>query len=207
MASGAHCCTVHGAKRVAGIAIRMHSPSGTCCANDMSWNTMCVVSTHSLLQSVCRIVPERTAFVIERFGKYAKTLQPGLHLLIPVVGMMTCDPHPAALNCAYGGTHHCIARSVVCVLLSDNGCLSVGGQDSIHTQPEGDCHPDSSPKRHHQGQCVHQHRWHLVCQGAQAHTHHGLATPQVYTCAAGTSTSCRGTGADVCIIFTVDRGP
>lgn len=32
-----------------------------------------------------RIVPERTAFVIERFGKYAKTLTPGLHLLIPFV--------------------------------------------------------------------------------------------------------------------------
>lgn len=32
-----------------------------------------------------RIVPERTAFVIERFGKYAKTLTPGLHFLIPGV--------------------------------------------------------------------------------------------------------------------------
>mmetsp|Transcript_9355 Transcript_9355/g.28141 ORF Transcript_9355/g.28141 Transcript_9355/m.28141 type:complete len:455 (+) Transcript_9355:147-1511(+) len=32
-----------------------------------------------------RIVPERTAFVIERFGKYVKTLTPGLHLLIPFV--------------------------------------------------------------------------------------------------------------------------
>ncbi|KAL3846045.1 hypothetical protein ACJIZ3_003448 [Penstemon smallii] len=32
-----------------------------------------------------RIVPERTAFVIERFGKYSKTLTPGIHLLIPFV--------------------------------------------------------------------------------------------------------------------------
>ncbi|PWA70533.1 SPFH/Band 7/PHB domain-containing membrane-associated protein family [Artemisia annua] len=32
-----------------------------------------------------RIVPERKAFVIERFGRYSKTLDPGLHLLIPFV--------------------------------------------------------------------------------------------------------------------------
>jgi SPFH domain / Band 7 family len=41
--------------------------------------------------AVDRIVPERTAFVIERFGKYAKTLQPGLHLLIPIVSTMGCQ--------------------------------------------------------------------------------------------------------------------
>lgn len=32
-----------------------------------------------------RIVPEQTAFVVERFGKYLRTLTPGLHLLIPLV--------------------------------------------------------------------------------------------------------------------------
>lgn len=32
-----------------------------------------------------RVVPERTAYVIERFGKYVKTLSPGLHFLIPLV--------------------------------------------------------------------------------------------------------------------------
>ncbi|KAL6784798.1 hypothetical protein ACKKBF_B03260 [Auxenochlorella protothecoides x Auxenochlorella symbiontica] len=35
--------------------------------------------------TVLRIVPQQMAFVVERFGKYSRTLSPGLHILIPVV--------------------------------------------------------------------------------------------------------------------------
>lgn len=45
----------------------------------------CELSNGNLALLVLRIVPERTAYVIERFGKYVKTLSPGLHFLIPVV--------------------------------------------------------------------------------------------------------------------------
>lgn len=31
------------------------------------------------------IVPEKTAYVVERFGKYNTTLGAGLHFLLPVV--------------------------------------------------------------------------------------------------------------------------
>lgn len=36
----------------------------------------------ALFQSV-RIVPQRSAYIVERLGKYSKTLQAGLHILVP----------------------------------------------------------------------------------------------------------------------------
>ena len=35
-----------------------------------------------------RIVPERTAFVVERFGKFNRVLDSGIHILIPLVCLL-----------------------------------------------------------------------------------------------------------------------
>lgn len=48
---------------------------------------MHVRAQHSAALTCCRIVPEKTAYVVERFGKFNKTLSPGIHILIPFVSM------------------------------------------------------------------------------------------------------------------------
>lgn len=35
--------------------------------------------------TILRVVPQQTAFVVERFGRYSRTLAPGLHILVPIV--------------------------------------------------------------------------------------------------------------------------
>jgi regulator of protease activity HflC (stomatin/prohibitin superfamily) len=43
-----------------------------------------VLAAVALLKTV-RIVPQASVFVIERLGKYSRTLEPGIHLLVPVL--------------------------------------------------------------------------------------------------------------------------
>ena len=46
------------------------------------WGGLFLVVIVQFIKSIC-IVPTKTAYVVERFGKYDKTLGPGFHALIP----------------------------------------------------------------------------------------------------------------------------
>ena len=48
------------------------------------WGGLFLVVIVQFIKSIC-IVPTKTAYVVERFGKYDKTLGPGFHALIPFV--------------------------------------------------------------------------------------------------------------------------
>ena len=44
-----------------------------------------LVAVVALLAKTVRVVPQASVFVIERVGKYSRTLEPGIHLLVPVL--------------------------------------------------------------------------------------------------------------------------
>jgi SPFH domain / Band 7 family len=46
------------------------------------------------------VVPQQSAYVIERFGRYHKTLDPGIHVLIPLVDRIA---YVHDLRCVRGG--------------------------------------------------------------------------------------------------------
>ena len=50
--------------------------------NLLVWGGLFLTMIIKFIKSIC-IVPTKTAYVVERFGKYDKTLGPGLHALIP----------------------------------------------------------------------------------------------------------------------------
>jgi regulator of protease activity HflC (stomatin/prohibitin superfamily) len=44
-----------------------------------------VVLAFVLLSRGLRVVPQQHAWIVERLGRYQKTLEPGLNLIIPVI--------------------------------------------------------------------------------------------------------------------------
>jgi len=52
--------------------------------NGLVWGIILLVLVSKILRSI-RIVPTQSAYVVERLGRYSKTLGPGFHLLIPFV--------------------------------------------------------------------------------------------------------------------------
>ncbi|HET7820825.1 MAG TPA: SPFH domain-containing protein, partial [Ornithinibacter sp.] len=44
-----------------------------------------------VLVRTVKIVPQQTALIIERLGRYSRTLEPGLHLLVPFVDVVRAN--------------------------------------------------------------------------------------------------------------------
>ena len=38
-----------------------------------------------VLLKTAQVVPQRRAFVVERLGKYSRTLEAGFHILVPII--------------------------------------------------------------------------------------------------------------------------
>lgn len=49
------------------------------------WSAVALVVAFTVFFKLIRIVPEQEAWVVEQFGKFRRTMGPGLHLVIPVV--------------------------------------------------------------------------------------------------------------------------
>jgi hypothetical protein len=92
------------------------------------------------------IVPEKAAYVIERFGKYHGTLGSGLHFLVPFVRIF----------CFERVAQRWIASLSLSSSLSSSSYIA-GGQDCIRPLFEGDGNTHISPDGNHTGQCYHLH--------------------------------------------------
>jgi regulator of protease activity HflC (stomatin/prohibitin superfamily) len=58
---------------------------------DISWlffAAVTLVFAYVFVSKMVRIVPQQMAFVVERVGKYNRTLQAGLHITVPVVDVV-----------------------------------------------------------------------------------------------------------------------
>lgn len=56
--------------------------------NVLVWSILILVLIFKILRSI-RIVPTQSAYIVERLGKYSKTLGPGFHVLVPFLDRVT----------------------------------------------------------------------------------------------------------------------
>ena len=68
-----------------------------------------VVLIAVLIATGVRMVPQGYHYTVERFGKYTRTLPPGLHIIIPVI-----DGVGNKINMMEAGSGHCPAGSYFC---------------------------------------------------------------------------------------------
>src|SRR5437867_1741467 len=52
------------------------------------WTILLLILAFKIIRSV-RIVPTQSAYVVERMGRYSKTLGPGFHVLMPFLERVT----------------------------------------------------------------------------------------------------------------------
>ena len=56
--------------------------------NLMFWGILFLVIVYKFILSI-RLVPNKKAYIVERLGKYQKTLGPGFHALVPFIDRVT----------------------------------------------------------------------------------------------------------------------
>ena len=147
-----------------------HRAAADGCAADARWQpcvplftppAACTPLRATSCSAHSRYHPPCAAYIVERFGKYSRTLTPGLHILIPVVcgaGRRRQAGHVRAgvpLNQA-DGTRRLVPGGAS-TARPHAGCsrppqptphllrLLPGGSHRIHPQPQGNHHPCAKP--------------------------------------------------------------
>jgi regulator of protease activity HflC (stomatin/prohibitin superfamily) len=105
---------------------------------DMSFflGVLLAIAVVVILLKTARVVPQREQFVVERLGKYAKTLDAGFHILVPFVDVVAYK-HTLKEQTVDVPSQSCITKDnisveidgVIYMQVSDARAASYGIQD------------------------------------------------------------------------------
>ena len=71
---------------IAFLAVKCMSQKGRCKMNFESlWISLSIIMILIIFRKACYVIPNRTVFIIERLGKYNRTIGAGFHILIPFI--------------------------------------------------------------------------------------------------------------------------